>query len=57
LAECKILNFFDVDKRTRTASLYACPLARYQTHGLILPVMSIFYPNILFHQYSIVRVL
>ena len=40
LAECKILNFADVGRRTRTVSLRGWPLVRYQSNGLILPVMS-----------------
>jgi len=43
LAECEILNFVDVDRRTRTASLRAWPVARYQLNDLILPIMSIFF--------------
>jgi len=55
LAECEILNFADVGKHMRTASLCGWPLACYQLNSLILPVMSIY----LFkhYQYSFVCVL
>jgi len=56
LAECEILNFVDVVRCVCTMSLCAWPPACYQSNGLILPVMSIFYLNILFRQYSIICV-
>jgi len=54
LAECKIFNFVDVGRRTRTASLCGWPLACYRSSGLLILVMTIFYLKVSFHQYSIV---
>jgi len=42
LAEFKILNFVDVGRRTRIPSQHGWPLARYQSNGLLLPIMSMF---------------
>jgi len=41
LAECEILNFVDIGRHTRTASLGGWPLAHYQSNGLILSDVSI----------------
>jgi len=49
LAECEILNFANVGRRRRTASLHGWPLSveRLDTAGHV----NFFYLNILFYQY------
>jgi len=41
-AECENLNFVDAGRRMHTASPHGLPLARHQSNGLILLVMSFF---------------
>jgi len=41
VAECEILNFADVGRCMRTASLHGWWLAHYQSNGLIRPVVSV----------------
>jgi len=56
ITKCAILNFVDVGRwrRTLTVSLCGLPLARYQSNGLILLLMSFFYLKVLCHQHLIV---